>query len=186
MTQPNRDLYQAGAALCDYVAKKYAEAIDHLTREATIIDGFAAKGEQVQVSGGGAVWYVVADEHGEAEAVAVTSVEKAVGVRIDLDDMHADLRYQRATVLLELRKLTELVDKASRMRVPRNKVEPKDKEGRCCSGQAGKEGAVVWGDALCMENGDPRRGGLCPGHYMKWYRHRKAIGVDTSRDFEPA
>jgi hypothetical protein len=39
VTQPNRDLYQAGAALCDYVATNLTKALEHVQRELSTLDG---------------------------------------------------------------------------------------------------------------------------------------------------
>jgi hypothetical protein len=51
----------------------------------------------------------------------------------------------------------------------------------CKEGQQGKEGATVWGDPLC--DMPPTKGGCCDRHYFAWYRHRKAKGIDTTKDF---
>ena len=54
----------------------------------------------------------------------------------------------------------------------------------CADMQAGKDGAIEWGDPLCVM--PSVKAGLCSKHYYAWYRWRVTNGVDTSRDHEPA
>jgi hypothetical protein len=186
--RPERSLIEAADRLAGIIAPNYTEAVQHLTKEAHLLDGFGMRGgDQLNVTGGGASWLVAADAHGGVETIPVTTVERAAAARLEIHNMTLELEYRKACVLLALRELNKLATKAKRHKAPKLVQQPKSKDGLCCSNQAGKAGAIEeWGDALCMDVGDPRHGGLCYGHYMKWYRYRKAIGVDTSKDFEPA
>ena len=44
-----------------------------------------------------------------------------------------------------------------------------------------RAGVVTWGDPLCIR--EATKAGLCGSHYMAWYRHRQANGIDTRKDF---
>lgn len=57
-------------------------------------------------------------------------------------------------------------------------------EKTCRDNQHGKQGAIIWGDPLCMKL--PVKAGMCATHYQAWWRHRVRMGVDTSRDFQEA
>ena len=184
MTRPNRDLWQAGAALQDYIATNYQQARAHLALELSYCDGFAAKGgDELRVSGAGATIHVPADEHGPAERIPVTGVEAQMIARTDLQRIDMELEALKVETLAMVRLLNEAIVKANSHRAPRA-TKPDTKKQCCATGQVGKEGAIEWGDPLCLL---PQvKGGMCQGHYYKWYRHRQDHGIDTSRDFEPA
>ncbi len=171
MTRPNRDLDQAGHTLQSVIALNLTNALEHIARELSILDGFPERGEQANVQA----------------TSELTSVERHADARYALTEARETLRDHKAQVLQSIRELNEYINVVMRMRQPRNVTQPKAKEGLCCSNQAGKAGAIEeWGDALCLDMGMSNRGGLCYKHWMAWYRYRKATGVDTSKDFEPA
>jgi hypothetical protein len=165
VTKPNRDLYQAGQTLQDITAPNLTAALEHLARELHACDGWAEKGEQLGV-------------HSEAE---LTPTERAADLRYELRNAVEDLRDAKARFLLELRNINDAINQAMRMRAPRP-TQPSKPTGMC--DQTGKEGAVVWGDPLCPATAV--KGGMCQAHYTRWRRHRIAMGIDTSKDYEPA
>lgn len=60
-----------------------------------------------------------------------------------------------------------------------------DRPRECRDGQLGKDGTIEWGDPLCSDPSEKH--GLCARHYMRWYRWRRANGLDTGDMFaEPA
>lgn len=168
MPQPNRDLWQAGAALQDYIAHSITAALEHIHRELTILDGYPSGNDEPNVTA----------------TAELTSVERTADARWSLTNAREDLRDAKAQVLKDIRELNEMANSILRMRVPRETKQP-DKTKQCCAaGQVGKEGAIEWGDPLCLM--PAVKGSMCQAHYYAWYRHRKAHGIDTSRDFEPA
>ncbi len=170
MTQPNRDLYQAGAALCDYVATNLTAALEHVQRELSTLDGY----------GGGSDPGMKVTASSE-----LTSVERTADARWAMTDAREQLRDLKAQVLVSIRELNEYINEVQRMRVPKVVVKPEDKKrDLCCSGIAGKHKADVWGDPLCML--PAVKAGLCSAHYMAWYRARRADGIDVSKDHQPA
>ena len=169
MTKPNRDLWQAGAALQDYIATNVTSALEHIHRELTILDGYPAGNDEPNVTA----------------TSELTSVERTVDARWALTNAREDLRDHKAQVLAAIRELNEFVNMVQRMRVPRVSVKPEDKKrDLCCSGGTGKHAALEWHDPTCMM--PAVKAGLCTAHYHAWYRARKRDGIDTSRDFEPA
>jgi hypothetical protein len=171
VTQPNRDLYQAGAALCDYVATNLTKALEHVQRELSTLDGFPGgsdPGMKVTASS------------------ELTSVERTADARWAMTDAREQLRDLKAQVLVSIRELNEYINEVQRMRVPKVVVKPEDKrKDACCSSQVGKHGVLEWGDPLCMDLGLSNRGGLCERHWKAWYRARKKADIDTSADFTP-
>ena len=168
MTQPNRDLEQAGWQLQSIVAVNLTNALAHCVRELSILDGFSERGDTVHVTA----------------SSEMTTVERQADARWQMTNAREDLRDAKAHVLLAIRELNELCNQVMRMRQPKQVTKPDKKEGLCCSNQSGKEGVVEWGDPLCLDT--PTKGGLCARHYMAWYRARQKAGVDISKDFEPA
>jgi hypothetical protein len=170
VTQPNRDLYQAGAALCDYVATNLTKALEHVQRELSTLDGY----------GGGSDPGMKVTASSE-----LTSVERTADARWAMTDAREQLRDLKAQVLVSIRELNEYINEVQRMRVPKVVVKPEDKKrDLCCSNQAGKEGVLEWGDPLCMMPGV--KGGMCQAHYFRWYRHRADKGIDVTKDHMPA
>ena len=170
MTQPNRDLYQAGAALCDYVATNLTKALEHVSRELSTLDGFPGgsdPGMKVTASS------------------ELTSVERTADARWAMTDAREQLRDLKAQVLVSIRELNEYINEVQRMRVPKVVVKPEDKKrDLCCSGQMNREGQIEWGDPLCFMPGVKL--GMCTKHYQRYRKHCIANDIDRSRDFEPA
>lgn len=186
MTQPNRDLEQAGWTLQQIVAVQYTAAQDHIRRELSTLDGYpSGGGSSERVSGGGAKWRVQQDAHGDAEEIAVTGTERDAVARMDLWAAGEGLRLTQVRLLTVLRELNDMCNQVQRMRQPKVVTKPEDqKRNLCCSGQTGKHAVIEWGDPLCLMPGV--KAGLCQAHYMAWWRARRRDGIDTSRDHEPS
>lgn len=167
MTQANRDLEQAGWQLQTLVAVALTNALSHVQRELSVLDGHPERGEQVPVRA----------------SAELTTVERTADARWALTDAREELRDAKANVLLAIRELNELCNRVLRMRQPKVVTKPDDTKGLCCSNQAGKHGVVEWGDPLCLRNGV--KAGLCGAHYQAWYRARLRDGIDTTKDYEP-
>jgi hypothetical protein len=165
---PNRELWQAGAALMDYIGLNYQHAMMHLSQELSICDGYPAGNDEPNVTA----------------TSELTSVERAANARLTITTCRDDLEAQRAETLAHIRILNEMCTGAQQFRTPKVVTEPDSKKACCATGQVGKEGAIEWGDPLCLM---PQvKGGMCQAHYYRWYRHRQEHGIDTSKDFEPA
>lgn len=170
MTQPNRDLWQAGAALQDYIATNLTNALAHIIQELSILDGFPERGDTVQVTA----------------SSELTSVERTADARWQLTNAREDIRDAKARVLKEITELNHLCNLVIAMRAPKVVVKPEDKlKGCCCAGQKGLDGVIEWGDPLCVMPAVKK--GMCQSHYFRYYRWSLAHGVDrTDKDFEPA
>jgi hypothetical protein len=165
MTQPNRDLDQAGHTLQHVLAHNLTAALEHLARELHNVDGFPERGESLGVQA----------------TSELTSTERAADVRFDLRSKLEDLRDAKAHMLKALHVLNDEINEAMRMRVPKNVKAPGKPTGLC--DQTGKEGAIEWGDPLCPM--PAVKGGMCQAHYFRWYRHRQEHGIDVSNDHQP-
>lgn len=167
----NRDLYQAGAALQDYVAQNLTNALAHIVRELATLDGF---------SGGQDPGMKV------TSSSELTTVESQADSRWMMTNAREDLRDAKAQVLHSIRELNDLCNQVLKLRQPKVVVKPEDKLKDCCAnGQKGLDGAIEWGDPLCLLSGVKK--GMCQAHYMRYYRWSEAHGVDRSgKDFEPA
>lgn len=169
MTRPNRDLDLAGHLLQNVMAVSYQQARAHLALELSYLDGYPAGNDEPNVTA----------------TAELTTVERCADARIDLTTIDSELEALKVETLGMIRLLNEAINTAARKRVPRVTVRPEDKKrDLCCTGQVGKEGAIVWGDPLCLM--PAVKAGMCQAHYFRWYRHRVDNGIDTSRDYEPA
>lgn len=107
--------------------------------------------------------------------VDLTPVEAAVEARLRIERWLADLEAQgrmiAAVAQSALQSGRGLV--GTRLAV--------DRPAECRDGQAGKDGAIEWGDPLC--SGPAEKSGLCSRHYMRWYRWKREHGLDTDGMF---
>lgn len=53
----------------------------------------------------------------------------------------------------------------------------------CADHQTGKAGVHEWGDPTCPL--PALKSGLCLSHYQRWYRHRRAAGLNVTTDHQP-
>jgi hypothetical protein len=170
MTRPNRDLDQAGHLLMNVMAVSYTQARHHLALELSYLDGYPAGNDEPNVT----------------STAELTTVERCADARLMISTIDMELEALKAETLGMVRALSEAINRANTHRAPRQVKRPDDKTGLCCSNQAGKHDSLTWGDPLCLDIGDPARGGLCPKHYMRWWRARKRDGIDVSREHQPA
>ena len=169
MTRPNRDLWQAGAALQDYIATNLTAALEHINRELSILDGYPAGNDEPNVTA----------------TSELTTVERTADARWQLTNAREDIRDHKAAVLVAIRELNEYINLVSRMRVPRTVTRPEDKKkDLCCSGQMGKHKSIEWGNPDCLMPAVKK--GLCQSHYDAWRYACIRDGVDRSADFQPA
>ena len=168
MTQPNRDLDQAGWTLQHIVALQLSAALEHIQRELSAIDGFGSGAPEIAVRA----------------SAELTGPERYADARWSLTAVREDLRDAKAAVQESIRDLNELCGQVLKMRMPKVVVKPEDtKRDLCCSHQQGKHACVEWGDPLCMM--PSVKSGLCQAHYMAWYRSRQRDNIDVSKDHEP-
>lgn len=170
MTQPNRDLDQAAYMLANIVAYQVTAALEVIHKQLATLDGFGERGDQVNVRA----------------SSELTSVERAADSRWRLTEQREALRDLKSDVLASIRDLNQFANDVIRMNTPKVVVKPEDKLKDCCArGQQGLDGAIEWGDPLCVMPGVKK--GMCQSHYYKFYRWAKEHGVDrTNKDFEPA
>lgn len=167
MSRPNRRAEDAGHTLQHVVARTVSDALDHIRRELSLLDGYGTGSPEVAVTA----------------TAELTPVEAVADARLTLTSTEEQIRNDLAELVTGVHDLHQLCIQAIAMRQPRNVRKP-DEAQLCSHGQRGKEGAIEWGDPLCPLPGV--KGGMCQAHYYRWYRHRVDIGVDTSRDFEPS
>lgn len=167
MTRPNRRATDAGHTLQHVIARQVADALDHLRRELSLLDGYGTGSPEVAVQA----------------TAELTPVEAVADARLTITRTETQIRSDLNEIIEGIHDLHRLCNQALAMRQPRNVRKPDEAE-LCAHGQRGKEGALEWGDPLCPLPGV--KGGMCQAHYYRWYRHRVDHGVDTSRDFEPA
>lgn len=167
MTQPNRRAADAGHTLQHVIARQVSEALDHIRRELTLLDGYSTGSPEVAVTA----------------TAELTAVEGVADARITLTRTEQQIRTDLNAIVEGVHDLHRLCVQAVSMRQPRNVRKPDDSQ-LCAHGQRGKEGAIEWGDPLCVL--PAVKGGMCQAHYYRWYRHRIENNIDTSRDFEPA
>jgi len=157
-------IIDAGWLLSEIVGPKRDSLYAHLRREALICDGHTGDSGEPSVS--------------TSRNASVT--ERAAMQLYDIRNLEQDLNYLEGEMLLAIRHYAEHQQKVERFRA--GGVAPTKPSGMC--DQTGKEGAIEWGDPLCPM--PAVKGGMCQAHYTAWYRHRKANGIDTSKDYEPA
>ena len=165
--RPNRDLDAAGYSLQHVIAFEHAQALEHIGRELSAIDGFGSGAPEVAVTG----------------SSELTGPERYADARWSLTSAREALQNSKATLLEAMRNHHEMCVRINAMRVPKDVVKPQDRSDLCCSHQGGKHAVIEWGDAFCMDRS--YKSGLCARHYQAWYRARKRDGIDTSKDFEP-
>jgi hypothetical protein len=109
--------------------------------------------------------------------VTLTPAERSAEERIRLNnwlaDVEASCKLIAQATLDALRNGRKLSGSRAAIAVP-----------RCRDGQVGKEGTIEWGDTTCQDG--QVKAGLCNKHWQRWYRWRRANGIDTTRMFEPA
>lgn len=167
MSRPNRRLLDAGHTLQQVVAHTVSDALDHIRRELTLLDGYSTGSPEVAVQ----------------STAELTPVEAVADARLTLTTTEQQIRNDLNELVIGVHDLHRLCIQAIAMRQPRNVRKP-DEAQLCAHGQRGKEGALEWGDPLCVL--PAVKGGMCQAHYYRWYRHRVDNNIDTSRDFEPA
>ena len=169
MPKPNRDLEVAGWSLQNTISVNHTSALERLVRELAAVDGYGSGAPEVAVR----------------SSADLTGPERHADARLEYLAMIDEVKTKGTAVLVAIRELNDAHTRAQALRAPKVIVNARDKQGLCCSNQAGKHAVVEWGDALCMDNGDSARGGLCDKHWWRWYRARKRDGIDVSKEFQP-
>lgn len=138
-----------------------------LMAERVAIDGWTAgSGESERVSGGGS---------------SSTPVEAAMMARYECGLHVEQIRDDIDALAAMFAALKHTLDQAARWRAP---APVKQIAATCHDGQLGKSGVLVWGDTPATDT-DPghhclrpqEKSGLCPTHYMRWYRHTHKVEV---------
>jgi hypothetical protein len=149
VTKPNRRAEEAGYTLQTIIAANISNALDHLTRELSVCDGFGERGESVSVS----------------SSTESTTTERAMMARYQLTEMRESLRDALNEAIEAINRLNWTTQQAMRIRSPRDVVQPKqDKLCRDGITDATRQGSLEWHDPTCMKTADKL--GLCSAHYM--------------------
>lgn len=159
----NARLLQAGDKLTQYVAPLVTQAVAALRERLSHLDGYPGGVEQ-----GGKV-------HSSDTS---TPTERIAAQRYTYNSMLEDLRDTITDVCRSIDLLAQQADECLRDAAPTTKSA---EQPVCRDNQHGRDGALEWGDVLCMRS--PVKAGLCAAHYMKSYRWRVDHGVDVSKDF---
>lgn len=140
-------------------------------------DGYptTASGADTGARGGGRTITV------DGERIPVTSVEAAAINRLEherriIDGERHDLEATANGILTMASNLGKEIDRILGSHTP--------PPAQCRDGQMGKDGAIDWGDATCVDAAT--KAGMCGKHFMAWYRWRKRNGVSTERMFADA
>ena len=130
-------------------------------------------------------WPTRGDSAGGRTSLGTSSTETAGTGRAACTAHHEQIDRDIAELVELTRALVRMCDKISRRRaIDRNDDRNDVDVPVCFEGQLGKEGNIEWGDVTCTM--PPVKRGLCQHHYDLWYRHRRAHGIDVSRDHQPA
>ena len=148
MTKPNRKAEEAGHTLSTVIALNITNALEHLSRELSVCDGFPERGDTVAVATSG----------------GDTSTERAMMARYELTEMRESLRDDLTAALDAIRKLGWTAQAAMRLRAPHNAVQPNTAK-LCRDGITDKtrQGSIEWHDPTCMM--PAAKLGLCQRHY---------------------
>lgn len=167
-TQPNARLVQAGERLSGHIAANVTLALGSIRDRLERLDGYSSGGDGTR---------------GNAES---STTERIAAQRYHLKNALEDMRTGLDDVLKTVDSFARLVEDTLRHADP--DAIPEVARKSCCDGQAflaqahgDRAGVVSWGDPLCIR--EATKAGLCGSHYMAWYRHRQANGIDTSKDF---
>lgn len=148
MTKPNRRAEEAGYTLQHIIAANISNALDHLTRELSVCDGFGERGESVSVS----------------SSTESTTTERAMMARYQLTEMRESLRDSLNEAIEAINRLNWTTQQAMRLRSPRDVVQPKqDKLCRDGITDTTRQGSLEWHDPTCMMTATKL--GLCQRHY---------------------
>jgi hypothetical protein len=154
---------QIGMRLYNHLAPLALNAIRELRREEALCDGYVARGE-------------TAGRGNNDRSTTAAAFEKAEDIRARLQQLF-DLRnaVQRAAD-----EYAHFLKTRPEERIPASADKP-----RCHDGQVALGTARDWSDDIdCRELGDKR--GLCPRHYMRWYRWKVDNEHDVTHLFEPS
>lgn len=161
MTKPNRTAEEAGYALQGPIAASITKALDHLARELSAADGFAERGDSVNVMA----------------TSELTPTERAADARYELHAAVDSLKDALQDAVQAIRRLNWTTQAAMRIRAPRNAVQPNAAK-LCRDGitDTTRQGSLEWHDPTCMKGAD--RLGLCTAHYFARRRWAEAHQVD--------
>jgi hypothetical protein len=159
----NARLLAASDKLGGYVALTVTNAVEALRERLSHLDGYTGGGEQ-----GGKV----------TTSDIASSTERIAAQRYMLSNTLELLRDGITDCCHTIDLLGRMADEA--LRDARPDYKPAE-SAVCRDAQHGKDGALEWGDVLCMRS--PAKAGLCMAHYQRWYRYRTEQGIPTDRDF---
>jgi hypothetical protein len=163
MTRTRNDVaLEAAGLLLGNLAVKLPAAIATLKRELDIIDGYPTT--------------TLGDGMSRSTA-DLTSVERAADARWRMSGNLDDLRDMATTIVELVNTMATMTDRALGTRAPAAEV------ARCRDAQAGRDGALDWGDATCEEL--PVKAGVCSACYQRERRWRIGAGL-AERDTAPA
>lgn len=155
---------QIGLRLSNHLAPLALNAIRDLRRAESLCDGYATRGDS---AGRGST--TMRDDTGAA-------LLKAEEVRARLQKLFN----LRNAVQKAVDDYAHFLKTRPEERIPASADKPRCREGQIALGTA-----RLWSDDLeCRELGDKR--GLCPRHYMRWYRWKVDNEHDISHLFEPS
>ncbi len=181
--RPNATLERAGWVAQHQTALLVTLLLDKIRREVDgLHDGWPTKGgDQVRVSGAGARVRVEQDEHGPAEDVPVTGVERAAMARFRAGTLKEELRDRLDGVVVSL---TEL-DRWLRLHLGNDL--PRHIPSLCDGKAKGYEGVALawvphsrepdngWHDPTCRDAAGPT--GLCDACLVRMERWRRRQGL---------
>lgn len=155
---------QIGLRLYNHLAPLALNAIRNLRRDEQLCDGYATRGDNT-----GRNSRTIRDDTGAA-------ILKAEHIRETLQKLYN----LRNTVQRAVDEYANFLKTRPEERIPAAADKP-----RCREQQATLGSARQWSDELdCQELGE--KAGLCPRHYMRWYRWKVDNEHDTSHLFEPS
>lgn len=168
-TQPNPRLIQAGERLSGHIAHNASLALASIRDRLNRLDGYSSSSDGATA--------------GNTES---STTERIAAQRYHLKNALEDMRTGLDDVLKTVDLFARLVEDTLRHTDP--DAIPAAARKACNDGQAfltqahgDRAGVVTWGDPLCIR--EATKAGLCGSHYMAWYRHRQANGIDTRKDF---
>jgi hypothetical protein len=155
MTRTRTDVrIEAAGLLLANLAERLPAAVAVLRRELDVVDGYPAS--------------TLGDGMSRSTA-DLTSVERAADVRWMMSGNLDDLRQTADTIIELVNTLATMTNRALGTRAPAADV------ARCRDAQAGRDGALDWGDPTCEEL--PAKGALCVACYHRERRWRIAAGL---------
>lgn len=159
----NARLLNAADKLAQHVAPLVTQAVEALRERLSHLDGYPGGGEQ-----GGKVH----------TSDTTTPTERVAAQRYTYNATLEQLRDAITDCCHTIDLLGRQADEALRDCVPESRTA---EMAVCRDAQHGKDGALEWGDVLCMRA--PAKAGLCNAHYLRWYRWRTTHGIDVGKDF---